>query len=205
QSSVFISAGLGGVGMFAVALARHHFKAKEVITTVSTAKVERASELGATRVVDYKKESYTEVLEDAADAMLDTTGDTESYRVVKRNAKVVSVAMMPDGDSLEYFRKDQPPLSFFGKAKLGVLKKVVATASWFLTRGFRSKGITYEYLVMDPNGKQLEEVFNPLLESGVIKPVIANVHAFTNQGVQDAFKESRDGHATGKIIVCVKD
>ncbi|KAJ1719749.1 hypothetical protein LPJ53_005545, partial [Coemansia erecta] len=204
DTRVFVSAGMGGVGMFGVALARHHFKAKEVITTVSTGKVERAREMGATRVVDYTKENYAEVLEDAADVMLDTTGDTESCRVVRPNSKVVSVAMMPDSGGLEYFRKDQPPLSLLGRAKFAVLKKVVGTASWFLTRGFRAKGIAYEYLVMEPSGRQLEEVFNPLLEKEVVKPVIANVHAFTNQGVQDAFRESRDGHATGKIIVCVK-
>ncbi|KAJ2782814.1 hypothetical protein GGI15_002789 [Coemansia interrupta] len=204
ESSVFVSAGMGGVGMFGVALARHHFGAKEVITTVSTGKVERAREMGATRVVDYTQENYTEVLEDAADVMLDTTGDTESYRVVKPNSRVVSVAMMPDSGGLEYFRKDQPPLSLVGRAKFAVLKRVVGVASWVLTRGFRAKGIRYEYVVMEPNGRQLEEVFNPLLENGVIKPVIANVHAFTNQGIQDAFRESRDGHATGKIIVCIK-
>ncbi|KAJ1882126.1 hypothetical protein LPJ57_001154 [Coemansia sp. RSA 486] len=203
--SVFVSGGMGGVGMFGVALAKLHFNASEVITTVSTAKISRVKEMGATRVVDYTKEDYTQVLENAADVVLDTIGDAASYKVARPHTKVVSVALLPDGNGLEYFRDGAPPLSFFNGFKFAVAKKLVSGIAWFLTRGFRAKDIAYEYVVMQPDGKALEDVFNPLLASGALKPAIANVHAFTDQGIQDAFRESREGHATGKIIICVKD
>ncbi|KAJ2724771.1 hypothetical protein GGI07_001732 [Coemansia sp. Benny D115] len=203
--TVFVTGGMGGVGMFAVALSKLHFKAAEVITTVSTAKVERVREMGAMRVVDYTKEDYTAVLENAADVVFDTVGDSMIYKVAKPQGSVVSVAMLPDGNALEHFRQKDVPLSLFGGFKFALAKRIVSLAGWVATRGFRSKGQRYSYVVMEPNGQMLESVFNPLLESEQLKPAIANVYRFDRKGVQDAFKESRDGHAAGKIIICVRD
>ncbi|KAJ2157421.1 hypothetical protein GGF46_004522 [Coemansia sp. RSA 552] len=203
--SLFVSGGMGGVGMFGVMLGKHHFKAAEVITTVSPAKVGRAKQLGATRTVDYTAETYTSVLENAADVVLDTIGDSDAFKVAKPGGQAVSVAMLPDGQALELFRHPDIPLSVFGTIKLALAKQVVSAAGWVLTRGFRRKNITYQYVVMRPDGQALEEIFNPLLSSETIKPVIANVRPFTIDGVQAAFKESSEGHAAGKIIICVRD
>ncbi|KAJ2808171.1 hypothetical protein H4R20_000974 [Coemansia guatemalensis] len=195
---------MGGVGMFAVALGKHYFGA-EVTTTVSTGKMERAGQMGAARVVDYTKETYTEVLENTADVVFDTVGDAEIYRVAKHNSTAVSVAMLPDRNGLDHFRHESAPLSLFGKAKLAAAKLIVGAVGWYLTRGFRSKGIRYGYVIMSPDGSDLEKTFNPLLENGTIKPVIANVYPFTTEGVQSAFKELMAGHVAGKVIICVKD
>ncbi|KAJ2080819.1 hypothetical protein H4R24_002782 [Coemansia sp. RSA 988] len=202
--SLFVNGGMGGVGMFAVALGKHYFGA-EVTTTVSSGKIERVKQMGASKVVDYTKESYTEVLEDTADVVFDTVGDAEIYRVAKHNSSAVSIAMLPDGNGLELFRHESAPLSLFGKAKLTAAKLIVTAVGWYLTRGFRSKNIRYGYVVMAPDGHELEKTFNPLLENGTIKPAIANVYPFTTDGVQSAFKELMAGHVAGKIIICVKD
>ncbi|PIA15529.1 GroES-like protein [Coemansia reversa NRRL 1564] len=203
--SLFVNGGMGGVGMFAVALAKNYFGAKEITTTVSTGKIDLVKQMGATKVVDYQKESYTEVLENTADVVFDTVGDAEIYRVAKHNSSAVSVVLLPDGNALDQFRHESAPLSLFGKAKLAAAKLIVAGAGWYLTRGFRSKNIRYGYVVMSPDGRDLEKTFNPLLENKTIKPTIANVYPFTTDGVQSAFKELMAGHVAGKIIIRVKD
>ncbi|KAJ2826542.1 hypothetical protein GGI24_002887 [Coemansia furcata] len=203
--TVFVSGGLGGVGMFALALAKHHFGAGEIITTVSTAKVDKARELGATRVVDYTKEDYTTVLESVADVVLDTVGDATVYKVAKPGSNAVSVAMLPDGRALDHFRQENVPLSMFGSFKLGLAKRVVDCAGWFLTRGFRAKNVRYSFIILECDGEDLERSFNPLLASGALTPLISNTYPFTDEGVRAAFTESRAGHATGKIIIKVRD
>ncbi|KAJ2768071.1 hypothetical protein IWQ57_003692 [Coemansia nantahalensis] len=203
--SLFVSAGMGGVGMFAVALAKHHFGAAVIATTVSAAKREAAEEMGATKVIDYKTEDYTLVLKDLVDVGFDTTGDSNIYKAIKQGGQAVSVAMMPDGATLDGFRNPDAPLSLFGSAKLAAIKCVADGVQWFTTRRLRAKGIGYRYLLMKPDGKALEAVFNPLLESGTLVPAISSEHPFTEAGVRAAFKESIAGHATGKIVVKVRD
>ncbi|KAJ2756778.1 hypothetical protein GGI19_000582 [Coemansia pectinata] len=203
--TLFVSGGMGGVGMFALALAKLHFGAGEIITTVSTSKIDKAREMGATRVVDYTKEDYTQVLDSVADVALDTIGDATFYKVAKPNANAVSVAMLPDGNALDHFRQETVPLSMLGSVKLAVAKTVVNCAGWFLTRGFRAKNVRYSFIVLRCDGEDLERSFNPLLASGALCPVISNTYPFTDEGVRAAFTESRAGHATGKIIIKVKD
>ncbi|KAJ2818054.1 hypothetical protein IWW50_005951 [Coemansia erecta] len=203
DQTVFVTGGMGGVGMFGVMLAKHHFGAKEIITTVSSSKVERAREMGATQVIDYTENGLGE--KDVADVALDTVGDTDISHVVRPGGSVVSVAMLPDGDSLDHFRDERVKLSRFAAVKLAMVKRVVNVAGWFLTRSFRAKNIHYKPLVMHPDGRDLETTFNPLLESGALKPAIANIYPFTIDGVQKAFTEAIDGHPAGKIIICVKD
>ncbi|KAJ2644990.1 hypothetical protein GGF44_000269 [Coemansia sp. RSA 1694] len=201
--SLFVSGGMGGVGMFALALAKHHFGAAAIVTTVSAGKAELALAMGATRTVDYAREDYTAVLESTADVALDTIGDAMLYKVVRPGGSAVSVAMLPDGRALDHFRQDAVPLSWLGSVKLAVAKTVVDCAGWFLTRGFRAKNVRYSFVVLRPDGEDLERSFNPLLASQALRPVISNTYPFTDEGVRDAFAESRAGHATGKIIIKV--
>lgn len=55
RSSIFISGGAGGVGSFAIQLAKH-FGVETIITTASASKHEFVQSLGATHVIDYKQE-----------------------------------------------------------------------------------------------------------------------------------------------------
>ncbi|MCV4777612.1 zinc-binding dehydrogenase, partial [Escherichia coli] len=71
---VFIPAGAGGIGTFAIQLAKH--LGANVATTTSTGNVELVRSLGAHEVVDYKKQAFEQVLRDY-DLVLGTTrGDT---------------------------------------------------------------------------------------------------------------------------------
>ncbi|KAJ1861763.1 hypothetical protein LPJ78_005139 [Coemansia sp. RSA 989] len=203
--SLFVPAGMGGVGMFAIMLAKQHYNAKEIITTVSSEKVDRAKELGATRVIDYTKEDYTEVLKNEVDVAFDTVGDLNISKVVKPGGSVISVALLPEGNELVKLKKEVGDVNTLGKVRLEAVRRVADLVNWYNNRGFKAKNVSYRTFIMHPNGKELEETFNPLLASEKIKPVIANVYPFTIEGVQKAFAEAIDGHAAGKIIINVKD
>lgn len=65
----FIPAGSGGIGTFAIQLAKHI--GARVGTTTSTGNVDLVRSLGADEVIDYKKQGFEEVLRDY-DAVLGT-------------------------------------------------------------------------------------------------------------------------------------
>src|SRR5207245_5404324 len=96
---VFISGGAGGVGTFALQLAR--WLGAEVATTASPRGEALARRLGADTVVDYTRQRFEQVLRDY-DGALDLVGaDTlsRSFAVVKRGATVVSIAGMPEPET----------------------------------------------------------------------------------------------------------
>ncbi|KAJ1673869.1 hypothetical protein EV182_004404 [Spiromyces aspiralis] len=102
--NVFINAGAGGVGSFALQLARLYFKANKIATTVSTSKVALAKKLGATEIVDYTKEDFTKVLSAEYEAALDSVGDIENIaKIVKRNpdspSRIISIVEIPDRET----------------------------------------------------------------------------------------------------------
>jgi NADPH:quinone reductase-like Zn-dependent oxidoreductase len=59
---VFIPAGAGGAGSFAIQLAK--LLGAKVRTTTSTANVEFVRQLGADEVIDYKKQEFESLLRD---------------------------------------------------------------------------------------------------------------------------------------------
>ena len=93
---VFIQAGSGGVGTFAIQLAKH--LGATVATTTSTANVEFVKSLGADIVIDYKKEDFEEVLRDYDVVLNSQDGKTlkKSLRVLKPGGKLISISGPPD-------------------------------------------------------------------------------------------------------------
>ncbi|TFJ91688.1 MULTISPECIES: NADP-dependent oxidoreductase [Lentibacillus] len=93
---VLIHAGSGGVGSFAIQLAKS--LGAWVATTCSTKNVEFVKSLGADKVIDYRNEDFTHVLADM-DIVFDTLGgdiQTQSYDVLKEEGVLVSIADQPD-------------------------------------------------------------------------------------------------------------
>ncbi|WP_373894635.1 NADP-dependent oxidoreductase [Virgibacillus natechei] len=93
---VLIHAGSGGVGSFAIQLAKSF--GAWVVTTCSTKNVEFVKSLGADRVIDYRNEDFTQVLADM-DIVFDTLGgdiQKQSYDVLKEKGCLVSIADQPD-------------------------------------------------------------------------------------------------------------
>jgi NADPH:quinone reductase-like Zn-dependent oxidoreductase len=93
---IFIPGGAGGVGTFALQLAKH--LGATVATTASPRGRSLVERLGADVVVDYTAQDFTRELRDY-DAALDLVGgDTlmGAFSVVRRGGKVVSIAGLPE-------------------------------------------------------------------------------------------------------------
>src|SRR5213596_19030 len=94
--TVLIHGGSGGVGSFAVQIAKAHGAC--VIATASTANEDLLKQLGADVAIDYTKTKFEDVAKDV-DAVLDPVGKetlTRSYGVVKKGGIVMSLVARPD-------------------------------------------------------------------------------------------------------------
>ena len=97
---VLVHGAAGGVGSFAVQLARH--RGAHVIGTASTRGLEVARELGADEVVDNLTARFEEVV-DPVDLVFDTAGGDllqRSPAVLREGGRLVSVADEPSGDGV---------------------------------------------------------------------------------------------------------
>jgi alcohol dehydrogenase len=186
---VLIHAGSGGVGSFAIQLAKH--LGAWVATTVGARNVELVRGLGADEALDYRTERFDERLRDI-DFVLDTQGGAtlwRSFSVVRRGATVVSIGGLPD---LKFARawKMSPiywlPLAWLSRRE---------------TRLARQTSARYEYLFMSPSGAQLEEI-GALLAAKTIRPVVDRT--FPLDQVVAALAYSESGHATGKVVITVE-
>ena len=185
---VFIQAGSGGVGTFAIQLAKH--LGATVATTTSTTNVELVKSLGADVVIDYKTQDFEDVLRDYDVVLNSQDGKTleKSLRVLKSGGKLISISGPPDPE--------------FGKeiAAPGFVKLVMRLLSSGIRRKARSRGVSFAFLFMKANGNQLREVAR-LIESGVIRPVIDRVFPFESTNEALAYVEA--GRAKGKVVVKV--
>ena len=99
--TVLIHGGSGGVGSFAVQIAKA--RGAKVIATASAANQDFLKELGADQAIDYRAQKFEEVAKDV-DVVLDTVaGETlrRSYDVVKKGGFIVSVLEPPAKAELE--------------------------------------------------------------------------------------------------------
>lgn len=183
---VFIPAGSGGIGTFAIQLAKH--LGARVGTTVSTGNVELVRGLGADEIVDYKQQEFERVLR-GYDAVLGTVrGDAieKSIGILEAGGRIVSLIGPLDAAFARARR-----LNF-------VLTFIFGLMSRRILRLAGKRGIDYSFLFVRPDGQQLENI-GALLEAGSIRPVIDKVFPF-EQAVE-ALDYLAQGRARGKVVV----
>ncbi|EHO49881.1 GroES-like protein [Lentilactobacillus kisonensis F0435] len=96
NNKVLIQAGSGGIGTFAIQLAK--LKGAFIATTTSAKNSDFVRQLGADQVIDYHQENFAEVLRDYDD-VFDTLGGeavAEAFKIVKPGGRIVSLSGMPD-------------------------------------------------------------------------------------------------------------
>ncbi|EKS7210870.1 NADP-dependent oxidoreductase [Enterobacter ludwigii] len=187
---VFIPAGSGGIGSFAIQLAKH--LGATVGTTTSTANIDWVSRLGADEVVDYKKQEFEKVLS-GYDIVLGTIrGDAieKSTQILKAGGKIVSLI----GPLDTAFARERH-LNVFLRFVLGLMSRKIMRLS-------KKRGLTYSFLFVRPDGSQLSQIAE-LMDAQRIKPVIDNVFPFAETG--DAFAYLARGHAKGKVVVKIHE
>lgn len=183
---VFIPAGSGGIGSFAIQLARQ--LGAKVGTTVSSGSIELVRGLGADEIVDYKQQDFGQVLS-AYDAVLATTRGDEVEKaigILKPGGRIVSLTGPLDAA----FARD--------KGLNVVLRWVFGLMSRRIRRLARQRDIDYSFLFVRPDGEQLKAI-GKLLDAGHIRPVIDRVFPF-EQAVE-ALDYLAQGRAKGKVVV----
>ncbi|WP_095200688.1 NADP-dependent oxidoreductase [Mesorhizobium carmichaelinearum] len=186
---VFIQAGSGGVGTFAIQLAKH--LGAIVATTASAASAGLVKGLGADVVVDYRKDDFEKILS-GYDVVLnsqDAKTLEKSLTVLKPGGKLISISGPPDPE-------------FAREKRLNVVLRLVLR---LLSRGIRSRarrrGVSFSFLFMGAQGDQLGKI-TALIESGAIRPVVDRIFAFEATNEALAYVES--GRAKGKVVIKVR-
>jgi NADPH:quinone reductase-like Zn-dependent oxidoreductase len=90
--TVLIHGGAGGVGGFAIQLAKH--LGARVIATASAANHDYVRSLGADEVIDYRRQDFTQLVS-GCDAVFDTAGGdvtARSFAVLRSGGRLASVA-----------------------------------------------------------------------------------------------------------------
>lgn len=183
---VFIQAGSGGVGTFAIQLAKH--LGAFVATTASTRNFSLVKGLGADTVIDYNSQNFEEILSDY-DLVLNSQDSAtlmKSLSILKRNGMVLSISGPPD------------PAFAEGLGLNPILKLVMRLLSFKVRNRAKKLGLHYSFLFMRANGHQLEEI-SKLIEAGKIKPVIDRVFPFAESA--EALKYVETGRANGKVVI----
>ncbi len=181
---VLIQAGSGGVGTIAIQIAKH--LGAEVITTCSAANAQMVSDLGADRVIDYRRENFVDVLE-GLDVVLESMGPTvwsDALKVVRPGGTVTAIAT-----------------GFPAAAKRWGPWLAPLVVGWTLLSGVvvgRVRGKRLVPIVRKASGANLAKI-GEMIEAGALRPVIDRT--FPLSDLAAAHRYSETGRARGKIVI----
>ncbi|MFS8096188.1 NADP-dependent oxidoreductase [Lentzea alba] len=186
---VFIHAGAGGVGTFAIQLAKH--LGATVATTTSATNVDLVKRLGADVVIDYRKDDFETVLHDYDVVLNSLDNETlkKSLRVLKPGGKLISISGPPD------------PAFAREIGKLWVLRPITRVLSHGIRKAARRRQVSYSFLFMRASGKQLSEITS-LIDAAIITPVLDRIFPF--ESTNEAMTYVQTGRAKGKVVIKVK-
>jgi putative PIG3 family NAD(P)H quinone oxidoreductase len=181
--TLLVHGGAGGIGTTAIQLAKA-FGAKVFATDSPEERCRICRELGADRVIDYRREDYVEVVREAggANVILDIVGGPNierNFRAASHDGRIVQLAF-PAGSKVEV---NLMPV---------MLKRLTYTGSTLRTRPAAFKARI---------AQELEASVWPLIAAGRIKPVVRATFDLAEAARAHALMES-SGHI-GKIVLTV--
>jgi len=186
---VFIQAGSGGVGTFAIQLAKH--LGATVATTTSASNIDLVKSLGADIVIDYKKDDFEKILK-GYDVVLnsqDAKTLEKSLRILKPGGKLISISGPPDPE----FAKEIGSPWF--------VKLIMKLLSAGVKKKAKRLNVSFSFLFMRADGNQLSEITS-LIDVGIIRPVVDKVFPFEATNEAMAYVEA--GRAKGKVVIKIK-
>jgi NADPH:quinone reductase-like Zn-dependent oxidoreductase len=176
KDTVLIHGAAGGVGSFAVQLAR--WTGAHVIGTASAHNSSFLKDLGVNVVIDYKKTSFEDRVHDV-DVVFDTVGGKtleRSWQVLRKGGKLVSVA------------SQDLPTTFDN------------LQAYFKEKG-ESYGIDATWFIVHPSRDQLIRI-GDLIDSGQVKPVVDTILPLSQ--ASQAYEGANGVHKHGKIVLRVR-
>src|SRR5216117_3703582 len=152
---VLIHAGSGGVGTFAIQLAKH--AGATVATTTSAANADLVRSLGADFVIDYKKEDFANVLRDYDVVLnsLDKVTLEKSLRVLKPGGQLISISGPPDAAFARNIGASW------------ILSVIMGILSYGIRAKAKRRHAQYSFLFMRADGGQLTAITS-LIDDGII-------------------------------------
>ena len=186
QERVLIHAGASGVGTAAIQIARQIFDCRILTTAGREDKLERCKELGADLAVNYKKEEFDDLIEQAEGAdSVDLIVDFVGAPYWKSNLRLLAM----DGRLVV--------LGLMGGASVDRISLVPLLRKRLTIRGSTLRNRSKKYKV------ELTESFrqNVLkkIESGEIRPVIDSIYDWSE--VEKAHQKMAENRNIGKIIL----
>jgi NADPH:quinone reductase-like Zn-dependent oxidoreductase len=176
KDTILIHGAAGGVGSFAVQLAR--WTGAHIIGTASEYNFSFLKDLGVNDVIDYKKTRFEDRVHDV-DVVFDTVGGKtleRSWQVLRKGGKLVSVAS-----------QDLP--TTFDKLQ-----------AYFNEKG-DSYGIDATWFILHPSRDQLIKI-GELIDSGRVKPVVDTILPLSQ--ASQAYEGAKGVHKHGKIVLRVR-
>ena len=165
NTSVLIHGGAGGVGIYAIQLAKH--LGAHVTVTAGPADLEFVRGLGADSVLDYRSEDFTKTTK-KFDLVLDGVGGEtllKSFEVVRPGGQVIGIVGPAD-----------PQFAIqLGASRL--VQFVIKLLSRKVLNKAKKFGVKYSFLFMKPNGEQLVEL-TKLIDLGHVKPFVGKTFSF---------------------------
>lgn len=181
---LFVHAGSGGIGSFAIQLGKAW--GMHVTTTCGPSNAAFLKDLGADHVVDYSKDRY-EDLAPEFDIVLDTLGKTHEKPTVsltKPGGAFVSIV----NPLMNNF--DRYGLIIGGLRNLGTLMVSKLSAR------VHARSYNWAFFKADPNAMK---ILKELIESSKIKTVIAN--SLPMSALVSAYEQIESGRVRGKIVL----
>ena len=195
--SVFINGGSGGVGTFAVQIARTIVgETGKIVASCSSRNINLVRELGADEVIDYTTVDLPKYLaekygSDRFDMILDNVGSFDLYnaspKFMKEKGDFMAVALESTSAHRGIF---------------SILLNVVAALclpTWLggVPRRFRMG-------IMTLNAEDVKKI-GELIERKEIKPILDSVWNFDADGVKGAYQKIMTGHAVGKVVIKIHE
>jgi NADPH:quinone reductase-like Zn-dependent oxidoreductase len=172
---VLINGASGGVGTFAVQIARSF--GADVTGVCSTRNLDMVRSIGAGYVIDYTQEDFTRTGQ-RYDLIIDAVGN--------RSVSDLERALNPGGTCV-----------IIGFSSLGLLFQAMFLGPWKSLIGRKKIGLMGS---VKTNSKDLEFI-NELLDAGKVTPVIDT--SFPLCEVPEAIRYLEEGHAQGKVVITV--
>jgi len=182
---VLIQAGAGGVGVFAIQLAKQ--MGAYVVATAGPGSQEFMAQLGADRTIDYTRERF----EDAGP--FDVVFDGVCGVLVERGIDALAkggryVGLVRVADAQAYREIGFPP---------AIAEKAAAGIQPFVERA-RRRGGEFHGPLTRPDGAQLADIAT-VVDGAPIRAVVSQLYSL--DGLSSAYEALASGHTRGKLVV----
>ena len=179
---VLIHAGAGGVGIYAVQIAKA--LGAYVAATAGGRNQDFLRQLGADLPINYEQEKFEEKISNY-DLVVDGVGRPVwhgSFSVLKRGGRLIGLIAPTPED---------------GAGKMRFLATVGGQVGGAFVRGLLG-GKLLLMIMATPRGGDLEKI-SSMVEAGKVKPVIDQVYPL--EQIAEAHRKSEAGHVRGKLVI----